>query len=169
MHVYICYRLDDIIEGEEDVESSSTEDDTSSSPAHVIKRGVSFADEDDSETIEIAFKHSEVLPSNDCYNPEKGIQKPSDIYTAHANLFSETTSILKKKKINMVTEADITTQDVPKVTLMQTDEDKVFENVNKTIVVRDVVEKVDQNGNKVENTELRPTSLFKKKRMQKKS
>lgn len=161
------FRLDDIIEGEE--VDSDEDDNSTSSLAPIIKRQVSFADEDDSETIEITFKHSDVPPSNDIYDPSKGIQKPSDIYNAYTNMFTEPTSILKKTKY-ADTDIDYKTvkQDSPIATCMQTEEDEESVNINSTIVVRDVMERTDQNGNMMENTESRPMSLFKKKRMQNK-
>ncbi|KAL0901957.1 hypothetical protein ABMA27_007100 [Loxostege sticticalis] len=163
-------RLDDIIEGE-DVDSDDGE--ITKSPAQLIKRSVSFADEDESETLEITFKHSDIPPSTEPYDSNKGIQKPSDIYSAYENLFSsETTSILKKSKYSDDDDEEMSTSKIekpPKVTFMQTDEDEDTQSVNKTIVVGDIVERTDPNGNMVEISEARPTSLFKKKRMQKKN
>lgn len=164
------FRLDDILQTE-DVEDSEGEDETSSSSQAKIKKGVSFADEDDSKTLEITFKHSDIEPSNEPYDPKRGIQKPNDIYVAHSNLFSGATSILKKNlfvdKVSYV--------EMPKVEQKQwiifeePDDESEDSNEDKTIVVKDVVEKDEKKHNKQENIGARPTSLFKKRRQQMKS
>ncbi|XP_028160982.1 unconventional prefoldin RPB5 interactor-like protein [Ostrinia furnacalis] len=166
-------RLNDIIE-DQDVEYEEEEEDNDQivkSPAKSIKRSVSFADEDDSETLEVTFTHSDVPPSLEPYDSNRGIQKPSDIYSAYEQLFnSETTSILKKNKYtdNGIREiSNVKTEKPPKVTFMQTEDDDAEQSNDRTIVVGDIVERIDQNGNMIENTAARPTSLFKKKRMQK--
>ncbi|XP_061708329.1 unconventional prefoldin RPB5 interactor-like protein [Cydia pomonella] len=159
-------RLDDILQNE-DVEEADeeSEEEHSLKPAVKIKRRVSFADEDDSETLELAFMHSETEPDTTPYDKEKGIIKPSDIYEAFASSFTNTTSILKKSKY----ERDLSpcgprNEKRTKVVDFQEAEDN--RKLNKTIVVNDVVEKVDENDNKFESGDKRPMSLFKKRRQQ---
>ncbi|XP_059058396.1 unconventional prefoldin RPB5 interactor 1 [Achroia grisella] len=130
-----------------------------------IRKGVSFADEDDSETVDIVFKHSTVEPCKEPYNPDNGLKKPSDIYYACPNLFNETTSILKKSKYE--SNIDYTGDTGKSVIGMSIPESNKIP-INKTIIVKDVVEKSNQCDNKIE-IENRPTSLFKKKRLQNKS
>uniref|UniRef100_A0A2A4JMK5 Unconventional prefoldin RPB5 interactor n=1 Tax=Heliothis virescens TaxID=7102 RepID=A0A2A4JMK5_HELVI len=152
-------RLEDIIDNE-DVEEG--EEDSNKTGPQKLQRRVSFVDEDDSETLELTFKHSPVEPHHEPYDPTKGIQKPSDIYEAHSNLFGNgTTSILKKSKYETVSE--------PKVKKEMTVQfDKQDSEEHETIVVKDVVEKEKQ-PEPVLLSQARPTSLFKKKRMQNKS
>ncbi|KPJ12178.1 Unconventional prefoldin RPB5 interactor [Papilio machaon] len=92
-------RLDDVLyepkHAEEEEENKNNEN---------VKRSVSFADQDDSETLEITFKHSNVPANEESYDPKKGILKPSDIYDAFSHLFTETTSILRKTKYKSETE-----------------------------------------------------------------
>ncbi|XP_053615842.1 unconventional prefoldin RPB5 interactor-like protein [Plodia interpunctella] len=158
-------RLEDILQTE-DVESTDDED-SSSRQSPISKRGVTFVEDDDSETIDIVYKHSSVEPTTEPYDPTKGITKPSDIYVAYSNLFKETTSILKKTKYE-----DNKNVNVENTIDKKLIDDSILElhenNINKTIVVKDVVEKYDVNSNKFENTESRPISLFKKKRLQNK-
>ncbi|XP_049883819.1 unconventional prefoldin RPB5 interactor-like protein [Pectinophora gossypiella] len=167
-------RLEDIIDTE-DVETEEEEDDdneeeesTSTSHSTDSKRKVYFADEDDSETLELAFHHSDAEPNKEPYNSKEGITKPSDIYEAYSNLFTETISILKKSKYE---EKDLDA----KIAKQQPKHEKKkvdwpIEDITRTIVVNDVVEKADisesSNNNK---TEKRPVSLFKQLRQQKKS
>ncbi|RVE47804.1 hypothetical protein evm_007559 [Chilo suppressalis] len=151
-------RLDDMIHSEEEY----IEEDSEKSSDQKIKRSVIFADEDDSETLEITFKHSEVIPFLEPYNPEKGIQKPSDVYTAFGNLFSEeTTSILKKNRYecDKVLTPDNKTQE----SLELKDE---INYPAQTILMKDVTERKDTNSKTAHDKDTRPTSLFKKKRMQ---
>ncbi|XP_075973936.1 unconventional prefoldin RPB5 interactor [Anticarsia gemmatalis] len=173
-------RLDDMIDNEDiDDETDETDEEEKEEPSRLeptkLERRVSFVDEDNSETLELTFKHSEVEPDNSPYDPEKGIQKPSDIYKAHSSLFeSGTTSILKKSKY-------ATDNDIPEMlkkpetkvekTISQTplEEDRQQEHIpHQTIVIKDVVEKMGQGDNTLQ-TEKKPMSLFKKKRMQNKS
>ncbi|XP_063394752.1 unconventional prefoldin RPB5 interactor-like protein [Cydia fagiglandana] len=160
-------RLDDILENEdvEEADEESEQEHTLKQPADKIKRSVSFADEDDSETLELTFTHSDTEPDTTPYDKEKGITKPSDIYEAFASSFTETTSILKKSKY----ERDLSpcgprNEKRTKVVDFQEAEDN--RKMNKTIVVSDVVEKVDENDNKYESGDKRPVSLFKKRRQQ---
>ncbi|XP_063549014.1 unconventional prefoldin RPB5 interactor-like protein [Cydia strobilella] len=160
-------RLDTILQNEdaEEADEESEEEHSLKQSAVKVKRSVSFADEDDSETLELSFTHSETEPDTTPYAKEKGIIKPSDIYEAFASSFTETTSILKKSKY----ERDLSpcgprNEKRTKVVDFQEAEDN--RKMNKTIVVNDVVEKVDENDNKYESGEKRPMSLFKKRRQQ---
>ncbi|XP_063616993.1 unconventional prefoldin RPB5 interactor-like protein [Cydia splendana] len=160
-------RLDNILQNEdvEEADEESEEEHSLKQPAVKIKRSVSFADEDDSETLELTFTHSETEPDTTPYDKEKGITKPSDIYEVFASTFTETTSILKKSKY----ERDLSpcgpkNEKRTKVVDFQEAEDN--RKMNKTIVVNDVVEKVDENDNKYESGDKRPMSLFKKRRQQ---
>ncbi|CAH0592141.1 unnamed protein product [Chrysodeixis includens] len=160
-------RLDDIIENEDT--DDEEEDASIRTKATPLERRVSFVDEDDSETIEITFDHSSVEPNNEAYDPKKGIKKPSDVYEAHSNLISRPTSILKKSKYEPVInkpETSVLEISPPEKKAVQFDVQESVEQ--KTIVVKDVVEKVKPDDYKLE-TSARPTSLFKKKRMQNKS
>lgn len=139
-----------------------------------IKRNVSFADNSDAETLEIIFKHSSIEPCNESYNPEIGIVKPSDIYEAYSNFFTnETTSILKKSKYGYINLTDEINSDNLKTSFKKhTDDTKVplaedNINVTRSIVINDVVEKNDENNTKV-GDDRRPVSLFKKRRQQQK-
>lgn len=157
-------RLEDIIENEDVEEEEDDEDDSNIPEPHKLERRVSFIDEDDSETLELTFKHSPVEPQHEPYDPAKGIQKPSDVYTAHSNLFG-TTSILKKSKYEAVAEPKVKK---PKIVLFDSQDSESEDEEHETIVVKDVVEKEKQ-SKPVLLSQARPTSLFKKKRMQKKS
>ncbi|XP_069361221.1 uncharacterized protein [Maniola hyperantus] len=156
-------RLDEIILEDEEVVDDSIKSDNSPR----ITRSVSFADQDNSETIEITFQHSNVEPSKEPYDPEKGITKPSDVYKAYSTLFgNEATSILKESKYENIPvhnfyedEAAISTEDPQYAS--------EIDDTIKTIIIKDVVEKSDTNGNKVQY-DTRPSSLFKKKRQQQK-
>ncbi|KAM3960845.1 unconventional prefoldin RPB5 interactor [Aphomia sociella] len=156
-------RLEDILETE--VEYEEAENNITKSSPSTVKRGVIFADEDDSETIDIVFKHSTVEPSKEPYSPDNGLMKPSDIYSAYSHLFNETTSILKKSKYETNTD--------PSNVAINMDRESVPEpigtdvSINKIILVKDVVEKLHQCDNKIEK-ESRPTSLFRKRRLQNK-
>ncbi|CAB3239581.1 unnamed protein product [Arctia plantaginis] len=161
-------RLDDIIENE-DVEVSE-EEETSKSEAAKLERRVSFVDDDDCETLNLTFKHSKVAPNNEPYDPQKGIQKPSDIYEAHANLFGNgITSILKKSKYasDDVEPDKVTSKPVDEVKKTARVQTQQPVRETPTIIVKDIVEKVGQNNNKIQK-ETKPISLFKKKRMQNK-
>lgn len=113
-------------------------------------------DKDASETVEITFSHSDVLPETKPYDPERGIQKPSDIYEAFSisDKPKKYESILSKESKYPITEtvSPETTSAVP------------VRTEHKEIVLKDVTE---SKSIKVEQSE-RPMSLFKKKRMQKK-
>ncbi|XP_046963762.1 unconventional prefoldin RPB5 interactor [Vanessa cardui] len=151
-------RLDDILE--ESSEDDSKHDDKSNR----IKKSITFADEEDNETIDINFKHSDFESSKDQYDPKKGITKPSDIYDAFSNLFANaTTSILRKSKYDNI--------DIQNENLISAEMDNKVHSVKKiekkTICINDVIEKTDQNQNKVDSED-RPKSLFKKRRQQQK-
>lgn len=148
--------MDDILETEEKEES---EDDTSASETTKIKKKVSFADEDYSETLELTFQHSDIEPCKEPFDPAKGIQKPSDIYEAFSHLFSDQkNSILKKAKY---------TDPVPsvsaKVDSNLLDGSEALHSQRETIVLKDVIEKLDQNDNELDEVK-RPVSIFKKRR-----
>lgn len=151
--------MNDILETE-DVEES--EEDTSPPVTAKIKRKVSFNDEDDSETLEITFQHTNTEPCKEPYDPAKGILKPSDIYEAFSHLFKDQiVSVLKKSKY---------TDPVPSVSAKV--DNKILEDVSsypqsqrETIVVKDVIEKVDQSDNQFAEAQ-RPVSIFKKRRQQ---
>lgn len=149
--------MDDILETEQITEKS--EEFKLSS----LQRRVSFADEDDSETLEITFTHSDIEPNKELYDPTKGIQKPSDIYEVFSNILNEeTTSILKKSSYE---EKKVWNEEV---TTMKSREVIQKEELEKqTIVIKDVTEKVGLKQNKLDDN--RPVSLFKKKRLQNKS
>ncbi|KAJ8735253.1 hypothetical protein PYW07_006873 [Mythimna separata] len=165
-------RLSDMIDDEdldeEEEEDDDDDEDTSGAQAPKLQRRVSFVDEDDSNTLEITFTHSPVDSNHQPYNPAEGIQTPGHIYDAHSKLFENgTTSILKKSKYETVAEkSDIKKEDIPRKKVVQFDNEDVGEP--ETIVIKDVVEKVTQADPKV-LSQARPTSLFKKKRMQSKS
>lgn len=157
--IYCYFRLNDILETD-DIEES--EEDITPCQTTKINRKVSFNDEDDSETLEIIFQHSNIEPCREPYDPAKGIQKPSDIYKAFSHLFSDQTiSILKKSKY---------TEPIPSVSAKVHnktlgDESRDPLSQRETIVVKDVIEKVDQSDNQY--TEIhRPVSIFKKRRQQ---
>lgn len=162
-------RLDDVLETE-DIESEEGEENIVKTTPNKLKKSISFADEveDTSETLEITFKHSEVEPGNEPYNKEKGISKPSDVYEAYSHLFDgKPASILKKLKCD----SDNVEKALPskQVTYSTVDypEIEVYP-VKETIVVRDVKEYSSNKLRKID-TDVRPTSLFRKKRMQNKS
>lgn len=159
----------------EDLEESEVEE-TGKSEAVKLERRVSFVDEADSETLNLTFKHSKVAPNNTPYDPKKGIQKPSDIYEANANLFgSGITSILKKPKYandgvllpDNVLSKPVEVKKKFKVPIQQLTPDKYIPIPAPTIIVKDVLEIEGQNKNKIQK-EIKPVSLFKKKRMQNK-
>lgn len=103
-------------------------------------------------------------PNNEPYDLKKGIQKPSDIYELHSKLFGNgTISILKKTKYEATTEIPEINASKEKVVQFDT-QDSVE---HQTIVVKDVVESGNQQDKLL--SQARPTSLFKKKRMQSKS
>ncbi|CAD0248509.1 unnamed protein product [Spodoptera exigua] len=161
-------RLEDIIDNE-DVEETKEDLEGNDQEGQIpkIQRRVSFVDENDSNTLDITFKHSVTDPINKPYDASKGIQKPSDIYQAHSNLFGTgTTSILKKSKYAT---ADV--KRAPKVEFQKESAAQVKSHENgsqEVIVIKDVVEKEEQENSKL-LSQPRPTSLFKKKRMQSKS
>ncbi|XP_047519846.1 unconventional prefoldin RPB5 interactor 1 [Pieris napi] len=145
-------RLDDIL-NEESEESEKTTEEISTLSS---KKTVTFANDDDSKTLEISLKHSDVEPDTAPYNPTSGIKKPSDIYEAiSTKLLNQTTSILKKTKY---VNNDLKHSDENKCNI----ESPEIGTQRETIVVKDVLEKVDEN-NKLHN-QLRPVSLFKKRR-----
>ncbi|KAH9631624.1 hypothetical protein HF086_006616 [Spodoptera exigua] len=160
--------LEDIIDNE-DVEETKEDLEGNDQEGQIpkIQRRVSFVDENDSNTLDITFKHSVTDPINKPYDASKGIQKPSDIYQAHSNLFGTgTTSILKKSKYAT---ADV--KRAPKVEFQKESAAQVKSHENgsqEVIVIKDVVEKEEQENSKL-LSQPRPTSLFKKKRMQSKS
>ncbi|KOB65765.1 Unconventional prefoldin RPB5 interactor [Operophtera brumata] len=160
-------RLDDDI-----LETDSDDDETivKTTPT-ILKKSISFADEveDTSETVDITFKHSEVEPSRDPYDPEKGILKPSDIYEAHSqNLNSKPISILKKTKYDSNISEDVLTREQVNINLSVDSSEIELYPVKETIVVKDVIENLIDNQIKID-IDVRPTSLFKKRRMQNKS
>lgn len=170
-------RLDDILETE-DVDSDEDDDnvnsDNTSSPVK-LKKGISFADhiEHTGKTIEVTYKHSNVEPCKDPYDHDKGIVKPSDIYEAHSSLFkSKPSSILKKSNYDNDNIKD-TTPKQANINLKSSDiegdsvSDSELEE-KEIIVVKDVVENSGGNRSKI-NTDARPTSLFKQRRMQNKN
>ncbi|CAH2049905.1 unnamed protein product, partial [Iphiclides podalirius] len=67
-------RLNEIIH-----EDSDKDDSEEIESNNEIKKSVSFADEDESETLELSFKHSDIEPSMEPYNPEKGKAGPSPL------------------------------------------------------------------------------------------
>ncbi|XP_038208309.1 unconventional prefoldin RPB5 interactor-like protein [Zerene cesonia] len=145
-------RLDDILN-----EDSDDTDDISEERSTSLKKSVSFADEDNSETLELTFKHSEVEPNTEPYNPDKGITKPSDIYEAYSNSFKDgKTSILRKSRYDN-NEIDTFAPETTSCTQPE-------EELRQTIVVKDVVEKAE--GDEKSNKPSRPVSLFKKRRQQ---
>lgn len=163
-------RLDDDIL-ETDVDSDDDEIIVKTTPTK-LKKCISFADEveDTSETIDVTFKHSNVEPSHAPYDPEKGISKPSDIYEAHSHHFnSKPTSILKKLKYDPDVGEDALTREKVKIDSTVDSPEIVYEYpVKETIVVKDVIENTIDNRSKID-VDVRPTSLFKKRRMQNKS
>nr|XP_026492646.1 unconventional prefoldin RPB5 interactor [Vanessa tameamea] len=151
-------RLDDILEESSDDDSEHGEE------SNRIKKSITFADEEDNNTIDINFKHSDFESSKDSYDPKKGITKPSDIYDAFPNLFANaTTSILRKSKYDNVNIQN----DNLICTKMQNKTHSVKKIEKKTICINDVIEKTDQKQNKVDSED-RPKSLFKKRRQQQK-
>ncbi|XP_047532405.1 unconventional prefoldin RPB5 interactor [Vanessa atalanta] len=151
-------RLDDILEESSDDGSEHGEKSNS------IKKSITFADEEDNDTIDINFKHSDFESSKDSYDPKKGITKPSDIYDAFPNLFANATiSILRKSKygnVNIQNDNLIYAE-------MQNKTRSIKKIEKKTICINDVIEKTDQKQNKVDSED-RPKSLFKKRRQQQK-
>ncbi|XP_022822403.1 unconventional prefoldin RPB5 interactor-like protein [Spodoptera litura] len=159
-------RLEDIIDNE-DVEQAEEELDDNEQEGQIpkIQRRVSFVDENDSNTLEITFKHSDTHLIYEPYDASQGIQKPSDIYQAHSNLFgTATTSILKKSKYERADD-----KGAPIILLKENATPVKFQESGsqEVIIVKDIVEKVDYNTELLSQS--RPTSLFKKKRMQNKS
>lgn len=150
--------MNDILETD-DIEEP--EEDSTPSQTTKIKRKVSFHDEDDSETLEITFQHSNIEPCKEPYDPAKGIQKPSDIYKAFSHLFSDqTVSILKKSKYT-----DPVSSVSAKVANKTEDGSTDSNSRRETIIVKDVTEKIDQNDNQFAEIQ-RPVSIFKKRRQQ---
>ncbi|KAJ0182796.1 hypothetical protein K1T71_002165 [Dendrolimus kikuchii] len=151
-------RLDDILDTEEITEKEEEVKLTN------LQRRVSFADEDDSATLELTFTHSDIEPNNELYNPEKGIQKPSDIYQVYCNILNEeTTSILKKTRYE---ENKILKKEIKFAEPKELVHEEAIER--QTIVINDVIEKVELKQSKLEDVG-KPISLFKKKRLQNKS
>ncbi|CAK1544388.1 unnamed protein product [Leptosia nina] len=125
------------------------------------KKKVSFFNEDECETLELTFKHSNSGPSISPYNANIGITKPSDIYEAFpVSFLKKTASVLKNRteeystsnkphEPNAVQEISKNNQDI-----VQRD----------TIVVKDITEKVEFDMNVNEKKNQRTQSLFKKRR-----
>ncbi|XP_013175889.1 PREDICTED: unconventional prefoldin RPB5 interactor-like [Papilio xuthus] len=129
-----------------------------------VKRSVSFADQDESETLEITFKHSNVPANEDSYDPKKGILKPSDVYDAFSHLFPETTSILRKTKYKPeTTEPSNDLEQSKKINF----EFKRDNATNIVFVFDDVKEKELSKQRILDNRHKRPVSIFKKRRQQK--
>lgn len=173
-------RLDDVLDAE-DIESNDDDENIVKTTPTKLQKSISFADEaeDTSETIELTFKHNDVEPNNDPYNTEIGITKPSDIYDAHSHLFNiKPTSILKKSKYNSDHNKQINVEDNYDKEITITQDESVISSINstdvevypvkKTIVVNDVTENSSNHRSKID-ADVRPTSLFKKRRMQNKS
>ncbi|XP_072947331.1 uncharacterized protein uri [Epargyreus clarus] len=142
----------------EDAEDEETDEDIK------LKKKVSFADENDSETLELTFKHSDIDPINIPYDKNKGITKPSDIYEAFPSLFCGETSILKKTKYDSPPDKykSSSTEEEHSNNQVEVKEDL---HINRTILIKDVTEKVDHIDNDLCN-KARPMSLFKKRRQQ---
>ncbi|KAJ2940704.1 hypothetical protein O0L34_g14814 [Tuta absoluta] len=171
-------RLENIIDEENDTSEEELDEKAADSIPHTdSKKRVSFADEDKSETLQLTFYHSDIEPCKEPYDPTKGITKPSDVYEAFSNNF-ETTSILKKTKYEDVKNTDEHVPKVEKKTKKKVDllqnieedeqEEEEEDGENRTIVVKDVVEKADVSENKADGGDKRPMSLFKQRRQQKK-
>lgn len=98
------------------------------------------------------------------YNPEKGITKPSDIYTAYSHLFTETTPILRRSKYE-------SSKSEPKMSQNNEMESEILSSnmhtTNKTIIVKDISEKTVIKEPVSNCSESRPISIFKKRRQQK--
>ncbi|XP_068626802.1 unconventional prefoldin RPB5 interactor-like protein [Battus philenor] len=150
-------RIDDVIHNPD-----TEEDNEENSASSIIKRAVSFADEDESETLELNFKHSEVEPCKTLYDPKKGISKPSDIYVAFSNLFTETTPILRKT--NYVINKTVTKRD--QAVNVNLDACEHIADIKNVIVIDDVKEKpvVTRKLPTPGNGRNRPMSIFKKRR-----
>lgn len=158
-------RLEDIIDNEDVEEEEELDDNEQQEQIPKLSRRVSFVDESDSNTLEITFKHSATDPIYEPYDASKGIQKPSDIYQAHSNLFATgTISILKKSKYETADD-----KEAPKKLLKEKAVPVKFQETEseEVIIVKDIVEKVEHNTKLLSQS--RPTSLFKKKRMQNKT
>lgn len=149
--------MKDILETEDMEESENS----SPSESTKVKRAVSFADEDDSETLQLTFQHSIIEPSKQVYDPAKGIQKPNDIYEAFPHLFNDQkASILKKSKYeDLVPSVSAEVDSKP----LQIQSEIQLQKC--TIVLKDVIEKLDQNDNELQEVK-RPVSIFKKRRQQ---
>ncbi|XP_050680481.1 unconventional prefoldin RPB5 interactor 1 [Leptidea sinapis] len=128
------------------------------------EKRVSFAcDDDDVETFEITFKHSDVVPSSNPYRSESGIMKPSDIYVAFSHMFTdETKSILKRDNNIYCDKID----DTDKVKETQSEINRLDE-VRQEIIIKDVLENKENYISKQENNQ-RPASIFKKQRLKQK-
>lgn len=155
MNFLFHFRLDSVLYEDEEEEFETQKE---------IKRSVSFADEDESETLELIFKHSEIQPNMESYNPENGITKPSDIYTAYSHLFTETTPILRRSKYEP-------SKSEPKMSQNNKMEFEILSSnihtTNKTIMVKDISEKTVIKEPVSNCNESRPISIFKKRRQQK--
>lgn len=131
-----------------------------------VKRSVSFADQDESETLEITFKHSNVPAYDKPYEPLLGILKPSDIYEAFPHLFPETTSILRKPKPKPKSEIKEPSNDKKqsqKVNFHFTKDN----GANLVIVLDDVKEKDSSKEQVSDSRHKKPVSIFKKRRQHK--
>lgn len=135
---------------------------------------VSFErDNEDCETLELTFSHSNVEPDTTPYNPEVGIRQPSDIYHAF-NLIDKSKNIksILKKKVYPIENTESLEGKSLEISKSLEDKDPVI-NIEEnriernTIVLKDIKEKNDLIENIVEESK-RPPSLFKMKRLQKK-
>ncbi|KAG7310869.1 hypothetical protein JYU34_003700 [Plutella xylostella] len=164
-------RLDNLLENgnieDDDEEEEGIDGKEDVKRPEKIKRSTSFADEDDSECLELTFKHSDTSPNTDPYDPKKGIMKPSDLYEAYKNNFTTKTSILKKSKYN----SDITIPDGKKSVAFAdaaaSKEIREIQEEKKTILIKDIQEKKNDDISTLENSG-RPISLFKMRRQQNK-
>lgn len=156
----------DLEEQDQEIEVEIDDDKCQDTNETKLKKSVSFADNSDTETLEILFKHSDVEPSQEMYCPEKGIRKPSDVYEMFPNLIIGATSILKKSKyINEdFVEVENSFKANKKVLFPTLHE----EDLIKTVGVKDIQEKANNTQDKKKCNSTRPMSLFKKKRMQNK-
>ncbi|XP_041975289.1 unconventional prefoldin RPB5 interactor [Aricia agestis] len=157
-------RLDDILDEDSNVEESN-DDESIVDNKTANKQSVTFH-EDDSETLELTFKHSEQEPTNEPYDSNKGITKPSDVYSAFSNLFvNETKSILKKSKYESQEFNHV--NDIKKEVKMINESIKKEESEHRTIVIKDISEKVEPEAKNTSSE--RPVSIFKKRRQQQKT
>ncbi|GBP44594.1 Unconventional prefoldin RPB5 interactor-like protein [Eumeta japonica] len=153
----------DRIDAKLDIEVNKTEEIHAVS-SNKSRKSISFAD-DVVDSVEINFTHSDVLPSLESYDSNKGIQKPSDVYTAFQNSFNfnGTSSILRKSAYCPEdVQAEYTALPV------QSQQHDINTISNSTIVLKEVIEKIGGEVKSNDNTE-RPQSLFKMRKSLKKS